>query len=78
MRTLGGCVIVAATAAIVTGIPSPGAAQVPLDVMTFNIRTSNIDDGDNAWPRRKEKEMVAATIRRFEPHIIGMQEAISE
>ena len=75
MRTLGGCVIVAATAAIVTGIPSPGAAQVPL-VMTFNIRTSDIDDGDNAWPRRKE--MVAATICRFEPHIIGMQEAISE
>jgi hypothetical protein len=34
--------------AIVTGILSPGAAQVLLDVMTSNIRTSNIDDGDNA------------------------------
>ena len=44
--------------------------------MTFNIRTSNIDDGDNAWPRRKE--MVAATIRRFNPHIIRMQDAISK
>ncbi len=76
MRTLGRCVIAAAAAAIVTGRPSPGAAQVPLDVMTFNIRTSNLDDGDNAWLHRKE--LVAETIRRFEPHVIGMQEAISE
>ena len=75
-RTLGRYVVAAATAAIVIGIPFPGAAQVPLDVMTFNIRTSNIDDGDNAWPHRRE--LVAETIRRFEPHVIGMQEAMSE
>ena len=44
--------------------------------MTFNIRTSNIPDGDNAWPYRKE--LVAETIRRFAPQVIGMQEAINE
>ena len=63
-------------AVLVTGTPSPVAAQIELDVMTFNIRTSNIPDGDNAWPNRKE--LVAETIRRFAPHVVGMQEAISE
>ncbi len=66
----------AIVAAAVTGIARPVAAQIQLDVMTFNIRTSNIPDGDNAWPYRKE--LVAETIRRFAPQVIGMQEAISE
>ena len=63
-------------AALVTGTPWPAMAQVQLDVMTFNIRTSNIPDGDNAWPHRRE--LVAETIRRFAPQVIGMQEAIGE
>ena len=67
---------VAVVAAAVTGTPSPAAAQIQLDVMTFNIRTSSIPDGDNAWPHRKG--LVAETIRRFAPQVVGMQEAISE
>lgn len=62
--------------AVVTGTPWPAAAQIQLDVMTFNIRTSNIQDGDNAWPYRKE--LVAETIREFAPQVVGMQEAIEE
>ena len=72
-RNLSGAAV---AAAVVTGTPWPVAAQIQLDVMTFNIRTSNIPDGDNAWPYRKE--LVAETIRRFAPHVVGMQEAISE
>ena len=63
-----------ATAA--TAVPAPAATQVQFDVMTFNIRTSNIPDGDNAWPLRKQ--LLAETIRKFAPQVIGMQEAIDE
>lgn len=66
----------AVVAAAVTGTARPAAAQIQLDVMTFNIRTSNIPDGDNAWPHRRE--LVAETIRRFAPQVIGMQEAMDE
>ena len=54
----------------------PAAAQVTLDVMTFNIRTSNVDDGVNAWPHRRD--VVVETIARAAPHILGLQEALDE
>ncbi len=77
MGTLGRYLIGAAVvAAVVTATPWPAAAQIQLDVMTFNIRTSNIPDGDNAWPYRKE--LVAETIRQLAPQVVGMQEAIGE
>ena len=69
-------VVVAIAAAVVTGTTHPAVAQTPLDVMTFNIRTSNISDGDNSWPYRRE--LVAETIRQFAPQVVGMQEAINE
>ena len=46
-----------------------------LDVMTFNIRTSDGQDGDNIWPMRKE--LVVDTIRAFEPDVLGLQEALT-
>ena len=77
METLGRYLIGATVvAAVVTATPWPAAAQIQLDVMTFNIRTSLIPDGDNAWPYRKE--LVAETIRQLAPHVVGMQEAIGE
>ena len=75
MATLGRYLIGATVVAtVVTASPWPAAAQIQLDVMTFNIRTSNITDGDNAWPYRKE--LVAETIRRLAPQVVGMQEAM--
>jgi endonuclease/exonuclease/phosphatase family metal-dependent hydrolase len=44
--------------------------------MTFNIRTSIGRDGNNVWPNRKE--LVAETIRRSSPHLVGLQEALTE
>ena len=44
--------------------------------MTFNIRTSAGRDGDNVWPNRKE--IVAETIRRFDPDVVGLQEALAD
>lgn len=51
-------------------------AQTPLEVMTFNIRTSAGRDGANAWPHRKD--LVVETIRRFAPDVVGMQEALDD
>jgi len=50
--------------------------ELPLTVMTFNIRTSGGDDKENAWPKRRE--LVSETISKFSPHVIGLQEVLSE
>ena len=42
-------------------------------VMTFNIRFENEQDGSNAWVHRRE--VVAKTIERYSPDLVGTQEA---
>lgn len=44
-----------------------------LNIMSFNIRYPNPDDGFNYWPKRKE--LAASMIRFHEADIIGLQEA---
>jgi len=73
---------------LVSGLMAPTAAlaaqdsasavrdPIALDVMTFNIRTAEGRDGDNAWPYRKA--LVAETIGRSNPHILGLQEVLAE
>jgi endonuclease/exonuclease/phosphatase family metal-dependent hydrolase len=51
-------------------------AQVPLKVMTFNIRYNNPDDSLNAWPNRKDK--VASEILFYGAHTLGVQEALHD
>ncbi|SEV99492.1 endonuclease/exonuclease/phosphatase family protein [Chitinophaga arvensicola] len=50
------------------------AAQVPLKVMSFNIRYNNPDDSLNAWPLRKDK--AASEIQFLGAHTLGVQEAL--
>lgn len=45
-----------------------------LRVMSFNIRYGTADDGDDAWPYRRD--LVADVIREFEPDVLGTQEAL--
>jgi endonuclease/exonuclease/phosphatase family metal-dependent hydrolase len=45
-----------------------------LRVMTFNIRYGTANDGDNSWDKRKD--MVCDVLRRHEPDIVGLQEAL--
>ena len=45
-------------------------------VMTFNIRLNTTDDGDNAWPYRKD--IVASMMRFHKADIIGVQEALKD
>jgi endonuclease/exonuclease/phosphatase family metal-dependent hydrolase len=71
--------IVVATLLVATlalGTAPPASAQVPLDVMTFNIRTANGRDGANAWPNRKD--LLVETIERSAPQVVGLQEALDE
>lgn len=42
--------------------------------MTYNIRYDNPNDGVNAWPNRKQK--VFNLIKKHNPDIIGVQEAL--
>lgn len=48
--------------------------EVPMNVATYNLRFNNPDDGDNAWPNRKE--MVKDLIRYHEFDIFGTQEGL--
>lgn len=50
------------------------SAQMVLKVMTYNIRYDTPVDSVNQWPKRTEK--VYALIRKYDPDILGIQEAI--
>lgn len=54
----------------------PETAERParLRVMTFNIRYGTADDGDNAWPKRRD--LLFSVIRAHDPDVIGVQEAL--
>lgn len=47
-----------------------------LNVMSFNIRFSTPNDGENAWTHRKES--VAHCIAFYDVDIVGLQEALHE
>lgn len=46
-----------------------------LDVMSFNLRNGEADDGDNSW--RFRKDLVVDTIQRYSPDIVGTQECFA-
>ena len=80
---LAACLAVASPA---HGHPAPQRSQdsdsadeilpAELGVMTFNIRTSEGRDGNNAWPLRQA--LLAETIRLHEPDLMGLQEALTD
>ena len=49
-------------------------SQVPIKVMTYNIRLDVASDGVNQWSNRKEK--LPALIQKYDPDLIGLQEAM--
>lgn len=44
--------------------------------MSFNIRYDNPNDGKNSWTNGNRKEKVLATIKKYQPAVLGMQEAL--
>lgn len=47
-----------------------------LKVMSFNIRNAGANDGDNAWPMRRDA--VSAMLAAEQPAVFGIQEAYPE
>lgn len=47
--------------------------QIPIKVMTYNIRLDVASDGENAWDKRKES--FASMIRYHKADVVGLQEA---
>ena len=54
---------------------SSGVRAQQLRVMTYNIRYDNPSDGVNQWSSRKNK--VYDLIRKYDPDILGVQEALA-
>jgi len=61
-----------------TGFNASGQSkkETPFNIITYNIRMNTPDDGDNAWPLRKEK--VAGLLKFHEADIFNVQEALPE
>jgi len=58
---------------LVAGFFSMGYAQ-ELNIMTYNIRFDNPDDGENRWDARKEN--LVELLREADPDIFGIQEGL--
>lgn len=50
------------------------AAEVPVKLLSFNIRYGTANDGDDSWPQRHE--LVFDVIRTQQPDFCGLQEAL--
>ena len=53
---------------------SPTGARDPLNVMSFNIRYGTAPDGNHVWPLRLP--LVVQVVTNFDPHVLGVQEAL--
>ncbi len=49
-------------------------AEVELKVMSYNVRYGTAQDGENAWPKRRE--MLVRSVEAYDPDIIGVQECL--
>ena len=71
-----GLPLVPARTAVAPAMEGSPEAPAALTVMTFNIRTSGGNDGDNGWVHRRD--LVAKTVERLAPDVAGLQEALDE
>jgi len=54
----------------------PQTGPVELKVMTYNLRYSTANDGEDAWPKRKDA--LLALIKKQDPDVLGVQEALAD
>ena len=52
------------------------ATTQPIRVMSFNIRCSTANDGENHWAKRRENFL--QTVERFDPDLLGFQEVVAD
>ena len=65
----------AIAALLLTSLAPETTTAEPIRVMSFNIRYGTANDGRNHWARRQD--LVADTIDRHQPHVLGVQEALA-
>jgi endonuclease/exonuclease/phosphatase family metal-dependent hydrolase len=51
------------------------SGSVSVRVLTYNVRCDTEEDGEHAWPNRRER--VARTIRFHAPDLVGLQEPLT-
>lgn len=71
-------VFLAVVTTMISFATTGGTAAAPaaaFRVMSFNVRNSNSQDGENAWPKRIE--LFFDTITRFDADLIGFQEVLA-
>lgn len=66
--------IAALLLASVASISVLGQTRTDVRVMSFNIRYGTANDGENHWDKRKE--FLLATIKAFNPDLLGTQETL--
>lgn len=59
-----------------SALAEPVAEVSPVRVMSFNIRYSAANDGENAWPKRRD--FLVETITAFNPDLLGTQEVLPD
>src|SRR5688572_29237394 len=79
LRFLTAGLLVLAAAALPTSYAAPPPAapakgDATLRVMSFNIRYGTAKDGPDHWDKRKD--LVAATIKKYAPDLLGTQETL--
>lgn len=52
------------------------SATAQVEVMSYNIKYANENDGENSWSKRKKH--ITNQLKFYEPHILGLQEAVLE
>jgi len=67
------------TSSLICRADAPASGESSADkpellVMTFNIRYGTADDGENSWDKRKD--LVFDVLRRNDPDVVGLQEAL--
>ena len=60
---------------IATSVAAGGAAEPVVRVMSYNIRYATAPDGENHWEKRKD--LLAETVKAFDPDLLGTQETLA-
>ncbi len=66
--------LIAAVQTYASAVGGQTVSEPNLVVMTYNIRYGTANDGENSWANRKE--MACDVLRRHNPDIVGLQEAL--
>lgn len=74
LALIGGCAGFEKRPGVLEAVGVLPAPPSDVAIMSFNIRYGTADDGENAWPNRRE--LVVGAIAAHDPDVLGLQEAL--